>query len=60
MCFMSSVLLGLECEDLDNPADFFLDKIVEVERSLKSTDHYDINGTILPQYIPHIYMYNKP
>ena len=40
------ILPGLECEDLDNPADFFLDKIVHVERSLKSSDQYDISGTL--------------
>ena len=29
------VLLGLECDQFDNPADFFLDKITEAEVDLK-------------------------
>ena len=38
------MLLGLECDQFDNPADFFLDKITEAEVDLKPANtlyHYN-------------------
>ena len=46
-CVAALLCLELECEDLDNPADFFLDQTVKFERNRKFPD---INGTISPQH----------
>ena len=34
----------MDCEDFDNPADFFLDKVVEVEKKLRAPDQYYNSG----------------
>ena len=44
------VLLGLKCDQFDNPADFFLDKITEAEVDLKPANtlyHYNCMSAIL-------------
>jgi len=35
---LCSIILGMECDAFDNPADFFLDKLNEAENDLKPPD----------------------
>ena len=43
VCVLLS-LIEMDCEDFDNPADFFLDKVVEVEKKLRAPDQYYNSG----------------